>query len=132
MGAFKNKTGKTRVGSVLGKVGGFFSGIFKKKDTGATATPTVTAKGATQPISGNSQVSGSFWGELATVLGTAGLAFLGTKVPSSNDPNVSVAEQQQIETQNQQDAKDTGSGIFVISGVVILAVIAFFYIKSRK
>ena len=137
MGAYKARTGKTRVGNALSKVGGFFSGIFNKKNPTATTgntgtTPTVIPKGATQGINGNPQVSGSFWGELATVVGTAGLAFLGTKIPSNENPNVSVAEQQQIDTQNQQDAQNTGSGIFVTIGLVILAVIAFFYIKSRR
>lgn len=135
MGAFKDRTGKTRVGSALASVGGFFSNIFKKKSSTTTpTTPTTpTPKGATQGINGNTSGSGSsFWSELAVTLGTAGLAFLGSKVPSAENPNVSVYEQQQIEAQYQEDAKDTGSGIFVIIGVVILAVIGFFYFRTKK
>lgn len=135
MGAFKDRTGKTRVGTALASVGGFFSNIFKKKSstTSTSSTPaTTTPKGATQPINGNPTVSSSFWSELAITLGTAGLAFLGSKVPSAENPNVSVTEQQQIEAQYQEDAKDTGSGIFVIIGVVILAVIGFIYFRTKK
>ena len=137
MGAYKARTGKTRVGNALSKVGGFFSGIFAKKIPTATngntgTTPTVIPKGATQGINGNPQVSGSFWGELATVVGTAGLAFLGTKIPSNENPSISVAEQIELERQSQEDAKNTGSGIFVTIGLVILALIAFFYFRSRR
>lgn len=136
MGAYKKRTGKTRVGNGLSKIGGFFSNIFKKKtpsnSTVTGTTPTVIPKGATQPISGNPQGSSSFLEEFATFLGTAGLAFLGTKIPSSDNPNVTVAEQQQIKAQNQEDAKNAGSGIIVVIGGVILAVIAFLYFRSRK
>lgn len=33
MGAYKDKTGKTRVGNAISKIGSFFSGIFTKKTT---------------------------------------------------------------------------------------------------
>lgn len=130
MGAFKEKTGKTRVGTVLASVGGFFSNIFKKKSS-TSSTPATTPKGATQGINGNGGVSSSFWSELAVTLGTAGLAFLGTKIPAT-DPTLTTDQQAQVDAQNQTEAKNTGSGIFVIIGVVILAVIGFFYFRSKK
>jgi hypothetical protein len=136
MGKFKDRTGKTRVGTVLSGIGGFFSGIFGKKKTAnntatvdTTKVPTTTPKLATQPINGSVATGSGFdWNGLLLTLGTAGLGWFGSQLPDPNTTGLSDAERQALLEQNQQESKNTGSGIIwaIVGGVLIIVGIIFF------
>lgn len=133
MGAYKEKTGKTRVGAFLASIGS----IFKKKTT--TTAPT----GATQPINSNTSVStttttkqktvmGAALASLGVALGNTALAWIGQQLPDPNANGLTTDEQAQVQADNQQQAQSTGNGVLFIIVAAVISITAFFYFKNKK
>lgn len=138
MGAYKDANGVTRAGKVLRDIGGFFSGIFKKKSTSTstdtntnTNTNTGSSSGATPPISGSS--SKFDWGGVLVTLGTAVGGIFGVNMPKSDsttttDPNATDPNN----NNNNNDASAKSLGTWVVVGIVSLVAGILIYVLYRK
>ena len=134
MGAFKQRTGKTRVGKALQSVGGFFSNIFKRKpETGNDSNnPTPNnALPSNTATSGGGGGNGSGWSDLLIGIGGVVGVWLGNKAAENNgnystDPYI---YQRQLE--QEQDQKQ-GIGQNVIVGIVLLILSVAAYLFFRK
>jgi len=135
MGAYKDANGVTRAGKVLRDIGGFFSGIFKKKSTSTSTdtsnTNTGSSSGATPPISGNS--SKLDWGGILVTLGTAVGGIFGVNTPTSDtntttDPNSNGSDA----NNNNGDASAKSLGTWVVVGIVSLVAGILIYVLYRK
>ncbi|MFC0182569.1 hypothetical protein SAMN04515674_101525 [Pseudarcicella hirudinis] len=132
MGAYKDATGKTRVGKVLQDIGGFFSGIFKKKtDTSSTSSsPAGTSSG-----SDNSKgATGTFdWASLIVTIGgiVGGVLGINSGENAGIPANTTITPAQQQQLEDEQSAK---TGKFTIIGIVlvVVAIISFFIFRKKK
>lgn len=133
MGAYKDKNGVTRAGKVLRDIGGFFSGIFKKKSTSTSTdtsnTNTGSSSGATPPISGNS--SKFDWGGILVTLGTAVGGIFGVNTPTS-DTNTTTDTSGNSDPNNNGDASAKSLGTWVVAGIVALIAGILIYVLYRK
>lgn len=132
MGAYKDANGVTRAGKVLRDIGGFFSGIFKKKSTSTSTdtsnTNTGSSSGATPPISGNS--SKFDWGGILVTLGTAVGGIFGVNTPTS-DTNTTI-DPSGSDPNNNGDASAKSLGTWVVVGIVSLVAGILIYVLYRK
>lgn len=133
MGAYKDKNGVTRAGKVLRDIGGFFSGIFKKKSTSTstdTSNTSTNTGGATPPISGSS--SKFDWGGLLVTLGTAVGGIFGVNTPTSDTNTTTDTSGNGSDPNNNGDASAKSLGTWVVVGIVSLVAGILIYVLYRK
>lgn len=145
--------GKTKVGSILSSIGGFFKGIFATNNSSGNSNSsnntTPTTGGATPGINGNSSTSSegsSGGGWFSTVLVSVGLPALtvwlkskgilsgtdanGNPTNSGTDANGNPINSGTDANGNNMSSPNTGLVIGII--LVILAIASFFIFRKKK
>ncbi|MFD1820370.1 hypothetical protein SAMN04515674_104283 [Pseudarcicella hirudinis] len=131
MGAYKDATGKTRVGKVLQDIGGFFTGIFKKKDTtGSTgSSPAGTSSG-----SDSKGATGTFdWASLVIAIGgiVGGVLGINSGETAGIPANTTITPAQQQQLQDEQSAK-TGKLTIIGIVLVVVGIVSYFIFRKKK
>lgn len=130
MGAYKDATGKTRVGKVLQDIGGFFSGIFKKK----TTTSTDTSPAGTTTDSGTKGATGTFdWASLVVTIGgiVGGVLGINSGETAGIPSNTTITPVQQQQLADEQSAK-TGKMTIIGIVLIVVAIVTYFIFRKKK